>query len=101
VFLHRDGDAQPWRVVAVIRRAANGTAWRAEYRDHQRGLPRSIRLTSVEAPPSAAFDLTLRLTQVETNVPLDASAFRVDVPRSASPVTLDELRHARPGVRED
>jgi hypothetical protein len=101
LYLHRDGAAQPWRLVAVIRRPANGAAWRAEYREHQSGLPRSIRLTSLTAPGSTGFDLTLRLAQVETNVPLEASVFRVDVPRSASPITLDELRHARPGVRED
>jgi hypothetical protein len=101
LYLHRDGAAQPWRLVAVMRRPASGTPWRAEYREHQNGLPRSIRLTSLAAPGGGAFDLTLRLTQVETNVPLEAPVFRVDVPRSASPITLDELRHARPGVRED
>jgi hypothetical protein len=41
------------------------------------------------------------LSQVDTNTPLDASAFRVDVPPNAVPITLDDLRHARPGVRED
>jgi hypothetical protein len=101
LYLHRDGAAQPWRLVAAIRRPSNGAAWRAEYRDHQGGLPRSIRLTSLDAPGDAGFDLTLRLAQVETNVPLEAPVFRVEVPRSASPITLDELRHARPGVRED
>lgn len=101
LYVHRDGSAQPWRLVAVIRRPAGGTPWRADYRDHQGGLPRSIRLTSLGASSGTGFDLTLRLTQVETNVPLEASVFRVDVPRSASAITLDELRHARPGVRED
>ena len=101
LYLHRDGAAQPWRLVAVIRRPAGGTPWRAEYREHQGGVPRSVRLASLNAPGVAAFDLTLRLAQVETNVALEAAAFRVDVPRSASPITLDELRHARPGVRED
>jgi len=101
VYLHREALTQPWRVAAVIRRPAGAAAWRAEYRDHQNGVPRTIRLASLNAPDRAAFDLTLRLSQVETNVPLEAPVFRVEVPRSASPITLDELRNARPGVRED
>jgi hypothetical protein len=101
LYLHRDGASQPWRLAAVIRRPSSGTPWQAEYREHQGGLPRSIRVTSLEASGSNAFDLTLRLSQVETNVALDAPVFRVEVPRSASPITLDELRNARPGVRED
>jgi len=101
LYLHRDGASQPWRLTAVIRRPPNGTAWQAEYRDHQSGLPRTIRLTSLNAPGNSAFDLTLRLSQVETNVALEAPVFSVEVPTSASPITLDELRNARPGVRED
>jgi hypothetical protein len=49
----------------------------------------------------ARFDLQLALTQVETDVPLDTSAFRLEIPSGAVPITLDELRHARPGVRQD
>jgi len=101
LYLRRDGASQPWRLAAVIRRPPNGTPWQAEYRDHQSGLPRTLRLTSLDAPGSSAFDLTLRLSQVETNVALEAPVFSVEVPRSASPITLDELRNARPGVRED
>jgi outer membrane lipoprotein-sorting protein len=60
-------------------------------------------VASVDANTSAGagFDLTLALTQVETNVALDAAVFRVEIPRSATPITLDELRNARPGVREN
>jgi hypothetical protein len=101
LYLHRESASQPWRLAAVIRRPQDGTAWQAEYRDHQGGLPRTIRLTSLNATAGNAFDLTLRLSQVETNVALDAPVFRVEVPGSASPITLDELRNARPGVRED
>jgi len=103
LYLHRDGASQPWRLVAVMHRRSTQSAWRAEYRDHQNGVPRLIRVASVDADrrAAAAFDLTLRLTQVETNVPLDAGVFRVEIPRSATPITLDELRDARPGVRED
>jgi hypothetical protein len=101
LYLHRDGTSQPWRLVAVIRRPASGPAWQAEYRDHQAGVPRTIRLAGLGTPGGRRFDLTLRLSQVETNVPLEPSVFRVDVPPSASPITVDELRNARPGVRED
>jgi hypothetical protein len=101
LYLHREGTSQPWRLVAVIRRPASGPAWRADYREHQAGLPQMIRLSSVGTPGDRAFDLTLRLSQVETNVPLEQSVFRVDVPPSASAITVDELRNARPGVREN
>ena len=62
-----------------------------------------MRITSVagDRDAAAAFDVTLALSQVETNVPLGDDVFKVDVPRSAKPITLDELRHARPGVREN
>ena len=43
-----------------------------------------------------ATDLTLRLSQVDINVPLDADVFQVDVPTDATPLTLDELRRAGP-----
>jgi outer membrane lipoprotein-sorting protein len=103
VYLHRGAAAGPWQIVAVVRRPAAGSrvAWRAEYRDHQNGLPRSARLASIDAGGAAAFDLTLVLSQVETNVPLEPDVFRVQIPASAESITLDELRHARPGVRED
>ena len=104
LYLHRDGASQPWRLVAVTHRPAGQPAWRAEYRDHQNSLPRSIRVTGVDEAnlrAGAGFDLTLALTQVETNVALDAAVFRVEIPRSAAPITLDELRNARPGVREN
>ncbi len=41
-------------------------------------------------------DLTLRLSQVEINVPLDPRIFDVEVPKNAEPLTLDELRRAGP-----
>ncbi|HEY2153118.1 MAG TPA: hypothetical protein VGH34_20075, partial [Vicinamibacterales bacterium] len=60
-------------------------------------------LTSIDAAGGVtdAFDLTLALSQLETNVTIDAAAFRVDVPASAQPITIEDLRHARPGSRED
>jgi hypothetical protein len=98
LYLHRSDSGQPWQLVSVVRRA-----WRVDYRDALNGLPRTMRITSVAGDGAAAssFDLTLALSQVETNVPLGAEVFRVDIPRAAQPITLDELRHARPGIREN
>jgi hypothetical protein len=96
VYLRRAAAAQPWQLAVVIRRA-----WRVEFHDPLNGLPRTMRITSAAGDPGAAFDLTLALSQVETNVPLGADVFRVDIPRAANPITLEELRRARPGVRKD
>ena len=97
LYLHRAGATEPWQLVAAMRRR-----WRVEYRDHLNGLPRSLRILSADREAGAgAFDLTLVLSQVETNVPLGPEAFRIEVPRTAQTITLDELRHARPGVREN
>jgi hypothetical protein len=97
LYLHRAAAAQPWQLVVAMRPTG-----RVEYRDQQNGLPRTIRLTSAAgAPASESFDLTLALSQGETNVTLGPEVFRVDVPRGAQPITIDELRHARPGVREN
>jgi hypothetical protein len=104
MFLHREAATAPWRLVATLREGAAAGAWRAEYRDFQNDLPRSIRIAGTGpfgGPKAPAFDLRLALSQLEINVPLDADVFRVDIPSSADPITLDELRSARPGIRED
>jgi hypothetical protein len=59
-------------------------------------LPRSIHFAGGQR-----FDLSLSVSQVSVNEPLGAAVFRVEIPQSADPITLDELRHARPGVREN
>ena len=79
-----------------------GAARRAEYQDHLNGVPQSIHVTSIgPATAPGSFDLTLALSQVETNVPLGADVFRVDVPPTAQAISLDELKRARPGVRKN
>jgi hypothetical protein len=40
--------------------------------------------------------MTAAISQLESNVPIDAAAFDVDVPRDALPLTLEELRDAGP-----
>jgi len=96
LYLHRDRKIGRWQVAATLHRGGEGGPWRAEYRDVLDGLPRSIHFAGGER-----FDLTLTLSQVSLNEPLGPVVFRVQIPRSARPITLDELRHARPGVREN
>jgi hypothetical protein len=100
LYLHRSGGGQAWQLAAVQRDNVN---WRAEYGERQNGLPRSIHLATTTPSSNSApgFNLTLVLSQVETNVPLGADVFHIDVPRAADPITLEELRRARPGVREN
>jgi hypothetical protein len=100
LYLHRENANASWRLVGVhwnIEHA--GRSWNTQYGDVLNDLPRSIRIASADA--SSSYDLRLSLSQVDTNVPLDADVFRVQIPASAKPITLEELRHARPGTRED
>ena len=96
VYLHRDSASTPWRLVVAIRHATGSQrGWRAEYGDFQGDLPRTVRVMSESAGPSG-FDLRLALSQVETNVPLDPDVFRVQIPKSADPITLEELKQVGP-----
>jgi len=90
IYLHRERGS-PWRVAAIVHR--NGDEWRAEYRDYQDGLPRSVRMISRDG---RRFDLRLALSQVEINAPLEADVFRVQIPRGAAPITIRELEEAGP-----
>jgi hypothetical protein len=74
-------------------RAATRDGWRIEYPQWQGTWPRMVRLVSAGAP---VVDMTAQLSQIEANVPIDAKAFAVDVPRDAVTITLDELRDAGP-----
>jgi hypothetical protein len=99
-YLHRNRPAEPWRLVVTRREGAADGMWRAEYRDFQNGLPHSIRIAG-DGLAGTRFDLNLALSQVETNAPLGADAFRLPAPPSTTPITLEELRRARTGVREN
>ena len=108
LYLRRDPKIGRWSVAAALYHEGGPSPgsgsprdrprgdWRAEYQNVQGGLPRSIHFAGGQR-----FDLTLTLTQVTLNGPLGPEVFRVQIPRSAAPITLDELRHARPGVREN
>jgi hypothetical protein len=91
VYVHREKEGS-WRLAATqVRGAASG--WRAEYGGFQDGLPRSIRLISLRA---RAFDLNIALSQVELNPTLGDDVFRIQIPASARPISLDELKQAGP-----
>jgi hypothetical protein len=74
-------------------RAARRDGWRIEYPLWQGDFPRTVQLIS-EKPPTV--DVTANISQVETNAEINPSAFTVDVPRDATPITLEELRNAGP-----
>lgn len=87
LYLQRQGDA--WQV-----RAARRAGWQIEYPAWQGMFPQAVRLQS--DAQAAGVDLTATISQLETNVDLDASAFTVNVPPGTSDITLDELRDAGP-----
>jgi outer membrane lipoprotein-sorting protein len=64
------------------------------YGNFVNGRPSSVRLrTRSSAAPT---DLTLRLSEVETNTSLDPRTFEASTPEGAVPLTLEELRKAGP-----
>ncbi|MDP9323296.1 MAG: hypothetical protein M3P13_06640 [Acidobacteriota bacterium] len=80
-----------WRLVAARRGSLT-----IEYSNFAGGRPSTVHLQTTSAPGVAPADLTLRISQVEINTPLDDGVFNVDVPRDAVPLTLEELRRAGP-----
>jgi hypothetical protein len=93
LYFQRQVPDRRWRLVAALHRQSTSGFWRAEYRDFENNLPRTLRLVDNE---SRRFDLRLALSQVELNATLPAAAFDVNIPSTADPVTLEELREAGP-----
>jgi outer membrane lipoprotein-sorting protein len=95
-FLARDGGA--WRIAAGQRDAGPaGAAWSVSYAGFSSGFPGAV--TFRQEPPggtSGATALTFQVSQLETNVPVDARAFEVSIPSDAQPLTLEELRQSGP-----
>jgi hypothetical protein len=86
----RGGNASsPWQI-----RAARRAGWQIEYPAWSGGFPQSVRLQSDQ--PQLMVDLTVGLSQIETNKNLEDAAFMVNVPRDADPISLDELRDSGP-----
>jgi hypothetical protein len=75
-------------------RAAQRDGWQIEYSTGQGRFPQSVRLVS--DAQALRVDLAASLSQVEANVDIDPAAFTVDVPASASPMSLNELRNSGP-----
>ena len=86
MYLQRMGT---WRV-----RAARRDGWEVDYSQWQGQFPQALRLRSASEP--ANVDLTATLAQIEVNRDLDPTAFTVDGPASASPLSIEELRDAGP-----
>lgn len=93
LYLRREPDVAPWRIVAAVHRQPGRPEWRAEYHEFQNGLPRTIRFASSDP---GGFNLRLELSQVDISTPLGAEVFEVKIPASADPITLDELRQSGP-----
>jgi hypothetical protein len=73
--------------------AAEYGPWSVDYRQHIGGWPREVR---VRRRDGSSVDVTARIGELETNVPIDPRAFSVDVPADAVPMTLDDLGSAAP-----
>ncbi len=80
-----------WRIAAVSRGALT-----ILYSGYAGGRPAAVRIRTSPESATAAADLTLRLSQVETNTTLGRGVFDVEVPAGADPLTLEELRRAGP-----
>jgi hypothetical protein len=90
-YLRREHADGYWRLVSVVRGGNDG--WRADYSNFSNDLPRRIRLIATQP---RRFDLNLELSQVEVNVELEPSTFRVTVPSGMQPISLEELRAGGP-----
>jgi hypothetical protein len=75
-------------------RAARRAGWQIEYPAWSAGFPQTVRLQATQ--PAVMVDLTVGLSQIETNKDLEEAAFNVNVPRDAEAITLDELRESGP-----
>ena len=87
VYLQRLGNA--WQL-----RAATRAGWRIEYPPWRGMFPQAVRLRSDAR--AGGVDLTATISQLETNVDLEAAAFTVNVPAGTTEITLDELRKGAP-----
>lgn len=90
VYLRPAGTA--WQIAASSRAPLTVT-----YGDYASGRPSTVRIRAASGDRVTA-DLTLRLSEIETNTTLDPRTFDVkpDLPAKPIPLTLDELRRAGP-----
>jgi hypothetical protein len=79
-----------WRLIA-----ARSGPLTVEYSEFASNRPSRIRVRR-EGDGAGDTELSMRLSDVDINVPLEAEAFEVEIPASAVPLTLGELRRAGP-----
>jgi len=91
-YVERSDPKSPWRLSAMVIDGADPL--RVEYRAFESGFPREIHLLARENGQKPRYDLTLTLSQVDFNTTLGADVFRVQIPSSAVPMTVDELKRA-------
>ncbi len=87
IYLRRAADR--WEL-----RAARRDGWQIEYPGFQGSFPRAVRLRSTS--PDVPVDLTATVSQIETNVDLDAAAFTIEERGDERPLSLEELRDSGP-----
>lgn len=92
-YLHREGEALPWRLVSVVHQEAGGRGWRADYSEFVSNVPARVRLVSIDP---GRFDLTLAVSDIEMNASLGNEVFRPAVPPGYRPITIEELRGSGP-----
>jgi hypothetical protein len=88
VWLRRVAGA--WRIAASARETLE-----LRYAEFASGRPSTVRVRTVPVQ-GAATDLTLRLSQLELNVPFGPDVFELEIPPDATPLTLEELRKTGP-----
>ncbi len=84
VWLRRVGGA--WQVAASSRDSLE-----LRYEAFSSGRPSVVRLRTTPAQGTGT-DLTLRLSQLDLDVPFGEEVFELEIPDDATPLTLDELR---------
>ena len=87
-YLRRAGAG--WEVAGATRGAVTVT-----YDDYAAGRPVTIHIRAASQGRTTS-DITLRLSDVDVNGPLDPRAFQAELPDHPIPMTLDELRRAGP-----
>jgi hypothetical protein len=80
-----------WRVAGARRGSLT-----IEYSDFTGGRPAAVRLRTTRSANVVEADLSIRISQVETNATLQDAVFSVEIPKGAAPLTLEELRRAGP-----
>jgi outer membrane biogenesis lipoprotein LolB len=78
--------------------AADYGPWHVDYSGHASGFPRVIRIrnSAVGSPGDQGIDITARIEQLEVNTQINPRAWDVEIPSTAEPMTLDELRSIAP-----